>query len=303
MKSELFLDEDGYPTDLSLTLIKKANPFEKNPHELMDFVKRLWQYSDWGWSTKKKKMSYGKKAILYSISTGGWSGNESIISALKNNENFFWTLYWQSSKVGGHYKFLIPKEFEKSQESTEEESKEASKKPPVRDSNPSDPCTCGHCGKVSHNVPRLEDSGGFVHKDNLKFECANEKPMFKPSKLNFRSWDHQTKRFSYFDLRNNMGHPPTDIPDNQVNQSSGLLDKNGREIYEGDILCQYPDYVNSQGGQLNPTISKVYFEFGCFYFNKLPLNEFIENEILTNNPRLKAIEIVGNIFENRELLK
>jgi uncharacterized phage protein (TIGR01671 family) len=298
MESELFLDEDGYPTDLALTLIEKANPFEKNPHELMDFIKRLWQYADWGWSTKKKKMYNGKKAVLYSISTGGWSGNESIISALKNNGNFFWTLYWQSSRVGGHYKFLIPKKFEKDKEYTKEVTPQTKEETKAY-------ATCGHCGKeMSHNVPRLGDSGGFVHKNTGKFECANEKPIITPSKLNFRSWDHQTKIFSYFDLRNSMGHLPTDIPDSQISQSSGLLDKNAREIYEGDILCQYPDYVDSLGGQISPTIGKVYFEFGCFYFDKLPLNEFIESEFSASKefPLLEKIEIIGNVFENPSLL-
>jgi uncharacterized phage protein (TIGR01671 family) len=296
MESELYLDQDGYPTDLALTLIEEANPFEKNPHDLMDFVKDLWQYTDWGWSEKKRKMYNGKKAILYCISTGGWSGNESIISALKNNGNFFWTLYWQSSRVGGHYKFLIPKKFEKDKEYTKEVTPQTKEETKAY-------ATCGNCGKeMSHNVPRLGDSGGFVHKETGKFECKISKPTVKPSKLNFRSWDHQSKVFNFFDIRNSMGHLPTDIPNNQINQSTGLLDKTGKEIFEGDILCQYPDYIGSQNNKIKPAINKVYFENGCFFFDKIALNEFVEGEIPTKPLNLEGIEIIGNIFENPELV-
>jgi uncharacterized phage protein (TIGR01671 family) len=286
MSSDLYLDEDGYPTDLALTLIKEANPFEKNPHDLMDFVKGLWQYTDWGWSEKKKKNYDGKKAILYSISTGGWSGNEDIISALKNNKNFFWTLYWQESRVGGHYKFLIPKKPISKEDEAEIK----------REEKPSPTMTCGHCGKeMAHNVPRLGDAGGFIHKGTGKFECKISKPTVSPSRLNFRSWDHQTKGFNYFDFRNNMGHLPTDIPNNQINQSTGLLDKNGKEIYEGDI-------VEFSYRENDHTIFKGRVEH---FSDRASFGIVTGNAFTTFDEHLDymhLLKIIGNIFENPELV-
>lgn len=87
------------------------------------------------------------------------------------------------------------------------------------------------------------------------------------------------------------------IVDNEtVGQFSGLYDKNGKEIYEGDILRWGVDnrlYV-------------VTFEKGMFFASAKECND----EILGGFPlHLLTISevgecvIVGNIYDNRELLK
>lgn len=82
-----------YPNEEELEKIKTwdCNDF----HGLMSFVHALWELKSWGWS---------QDGDIYSISTGGWSGNEDLISALKQNM-MFWMLYWQRSTRGGHYIF------------------------------------------------------------------------------------------------------------------------------------------------------------------------------------------------------
>jgi hypothetical protein len=286
METDLYLDNDGYPTDLALVLIEQANPFEKNPHNLMAFIKSLWQYSDWGWSEKKKKDFFGKKVISYSISTGGWSGNESLISALKNNKNFFWTLYWKKSKVGGHYKFAIPKKVI-TKESIEKQIPD-SKNPKVR-------MSCGLCGEeMSHNVPRLGEAGGFIHRETRKFECNTPKAMdpidpidpIDSKTLKFRVWDHLIKTWSYFDIRNAFGHIPADIPDNQIQQFTGFLDKNGKEVYEGDIL----EFFGLRG-----VVTYFACENGCYF-------AFLcENDNSTRYPLYKrsVYKKVGNIYDDQ----
>ncbi|PYS91514.1 MAG: hypothetical protein DMF62_02565 [Acidobacteria bacterium] len=93
---------DEYPTDLELEHIAKwpAVTVDNGPadwHDFMAEVRALWWAADWGWK---------RKGNAYWISTGGWSGNESLINAMQ--ENFlFWSMCWDSSRRGGHYKFVI----------------------------------------------------------------------------------------------------------------------------------------------------------------------------------------------------
>jgi len=41
------------------------------------------------------------------FATGGWSGNEDVLTALKANA-VFWALCWESSSVGGLHVFRLP---------------------------------------------------------------------------------------------------------------------------------------------------------------------------------------------------
>lgn len=66
-------------------------------HELFDFIKPYWE----GYGVMKRK---GNK---YYLATGGWSGNEAIISALAHNR-LFWSITWQKSERGGAYWFTVP---------------------------------------------------------------------------------------------------------------------------------------------------------------------------------------------------
>jgi len=73
-------------------------------------------------------------------------------------------------------------------------------------------------------------------------------------------------------------------------QYTGLEDKNGVEIYEGDI-ARYRQYSNTIVGEI-----KYRDKFASF---------MIYNEHFPNtNMRLNMdIEVIGNIYENPELLK
>ena len=88
------------------------------------------------------------------------------------------------------------------------------------------------------------------------------------------------------------GADPTD-DDCEIMQFTGLKDKNGKEIYEGDILK-----VD------NRRIVEIYWfdAGGCFDTRYLSDNIKEPFRTLYNNEWDDRTEIIGNIYENPELL-
>jgi uncharacterized phage protein (TIGR01671 family) len=79
-----------------------------------------------------------------------------------------------------------------------------------------------------------------------------------------------------------------------LQQFTGLRDKNGREIYEGDII----KYIwEKYEHDIEDSIGEVYFDNGIFFFNREQSFCMIDSNFFEN-----SIEIIGNIFENPELL-
>lgn len=87
-----YLDADGYP--LADTLSKIANWDPNDFDGLINFIRPIW-WASYCWH---------EKGQFVMMSTGGWSGNEDIIAAMRNNK-IWWILYWELSKRGGHYIF------------------------------------------------------------------------------------------------------------------------------------------------------------------------------------------------------
>jgi hypothetical protein len=109
LMQEDFIDDDGYPTEPALELIKKWH--WSDCKGLFEFIKDIWHLRSWGWTEVDASQltptddDYNKDGgKLFFISTAGWSGNESIITALKSN-TMAWTLTWVQSRRGGHYIF------------------------------------------------------------------------------------------------------------------------------------------------------------------------------------------------------
>ncbi|HEL1580462.1 TPA: hypothetical protein TZE12_000568 [Streptococcus suis] len=118
--------------------------------------------------------------------------------------------------------------------------------------------------------------------------------------LKFRAWDtFHNKWVKHFYITENgliynMEQPHRDligaVPIEQsglvVMQSTGVFDKNGQEIFEGDV-------VNIFGEKL----SKIYYSDGAFCVDILiggtPLHAFLSEQL----------EIIGNIYENPELME
>lgn len=94
------LDQQNYPDPKSLKQIEKWDVLKQGVPDLLDLIKENTNWFDWSISIK------GKKVIRFEYHTGGWSGNEDVIDALRRNILFF-RLFWQKSERGGHHYFRI----------------------------------------------------------------------------------------------------------------------------------------------------------------------------------------------------
>ena len=102
------LDDDGYPTDAALDIIRLWH--WSDARGWFKFIENVWStYGRWTEKDMPRSWASSKNDHVYDIATGGWSGNESIIRAMQDN-GMMWTLNWYQSTRGGHYIFVL-KEF------------------------------------------------------------------------------------------------------------------------------------------------------------------------------------------------
>lgn len=87
-------------------------------------------------------------------------------------------------------------------------------------------------------------------------------------------WDGRSERVDYYDIDEDL----------VLMQYTGLKDVAGNEIYEGDIV----KYHNLEEGKAK--LGMIEFSNGCYFIDETLLNR-------------KSVAIVGNIYENKDLLE
>lgn len=130
--------------------------------------------------------------------------------------------------------------------------------------------------------------------------------------IKFRAWDEIRCKmlldFSWINSPSDMSmHGPTitykhisggghrPISEFSIMQSTGLKDKNGKEIWEGDVCKIYWHDVNEIFN------AKVIFEDGSWLYDmtKSPFSW----DSMPIYPYNKECEVIGNIYEHPELIK
>lgn len=99
-------DKDGYPAEESLEYIRRfpLTPDREKIDELLRDIVEAWMFSD----------RAQEKNGLWVFSTGGWSGNESLIYALQQSS--LWAiLHWRSVEFSGGFLAIATTEQKKKQ--------------------------------------------------------------------------------------------------------------------------------------------------------------------------------------------
>ena len=91
-------------------------------------------------------------------------------------------------------------------------------------------------------------------------------------------------------------YPFFEVDHDTIGQFTGLTDKNGKRIFEGDIIKAIGIFPVSDNGKITfekEHSGEVFFYKGAYYFGKHTLCKYSE----------KQLEVIGNTRDNPELIK
>ena len=136
---------------------------------------------------------------------------------------------------------------------------------------------------------------------NIKFRGFFEGRMFEVEKINFY--------LGTVEFKGSLGIYEIEELHNPLMQFTGLQDKAGREIYEGDIVRG-----SVKGGKVRISEVKYWVNYGIFGLNHKSYcggndNTRPNGSTGSSTPyrpytwkSYKSLEVIGNIYENKELM-
>lgn len=108
--------------------------------------------------------------------------------------------------------------------------------------------------------------------------------------------DKEQHVIAYFGMYNESEYSVTEIIDYRLMQSTGLFDKNGQEIFEGDVVICYDEQ-----DEYGPYPCQIFFceDNLAWSLKELPT----EDKYTMSEYGWDEIEVIGNIYENPELVE
>ena len=114
--------------------------------------------------------------------------------------------------------------------------------------------------------------------------------------IKFRAQDIASNKWLYGDLRHHKddvcifeqeGNKGEQVKRDTIGQYTGMHDKNGKEIYEGDIIRLVTGYKRNHDGTFVEQAKEITVEYDLASFN------ICSFALVTDN-----IEVIGNIHDN-----
>ena len=145
--------------------------------------------------------------------------------------------------------------------------------------------------------------------------------------IKFRAWDIESNEFNFIDLREAVANDDAySLCGNQgtawekdrenscafyckcnIQQFTGLKDKKGKEIYEGDIVKVIGHYQDETDmySFWDEYIGVITWIDGSWVIESICEGscEYLTQDSLYNSESIRKVEVIGNIYENEELIK